>query len=92
MVDAATDAASGIDVRAEEDSAALVAAFEDDKLTTGEAPLALLFDNRPSKHTPERPARTHRDFIEKTGGDTVAPIAVPGECFIDIVLCQPSNL
>ena len=53
VVDAATDAAVGIDVRDEEDSPALVAAFTDGIATTGEAPLALLVDNRPSNHTPE---------------------------------------
>lgn len=53
VIDAASDAAVGIDVRDEEDSPALVAAFEDGVATTGEAPLALLVDNRPSNHTPE---------------------------------------
>lgn len=53
VVDAKTDAAVGIDVRDEEDSAALVAAFEDGVETTGEPPLAMLVDNRPSNHTPE---------------------------------------
>jgi len=53
VVDAATDAAVGIDVRDEEDAAALVAAFEDGVTTTGEPPLALLVDNRPSNHAPE---------------------------------------
>jgi hypothetical protein len=68
VVDAATDAAVGIDVRAEEDSAALVAAFEDGKLTTGEAPLALLVDNRPSNHTPE---------VDAALGDTMRIDATP---------------
>ena len=53
VIDAASDAAVGIDVRDEEDSPALVAAFGDGIATTGEAPLALLVDNRPSNHTPE---------------------------------------
>jgi hypothetical protein len=53
VVDAATDAAVGIDVRDEEDSAAIVTAFENGMSTTGEPPLALLVDNRPSNHTPE---------------------------------------
>ena len=53
VIDAASDAAIGIDVRDEEDSPALVAAFEHGIATTGEAPLALLVDNRPSNHTPE---------------------------------------
>jgi hypothetical protein len=68
VVDATTDAAVGIDVRAEEDSAALVAAFEDGKLTTGEAPLALLVDNRPSNHTPE---------VDAALGDTLRIDATP---------------
>jgi hypothetical protein len=68
VVDAASDAAVGIDVRAEEDSAALVAAFEDGKLTTGEAPLALLVDNRPSNHTPE---------VDAALGDTMRIDATP---------------
>lgn len=53
VIDAASGAAVGLDVRDEEDSPALVAAFEDGIATTGEAPLALLVDNRPSNHTPE---------------------------------------
>jgi hypothetical protein len=53
VVDAKTAAAVGISVRAEEDSAAVVEAFERAKETTGEAPLALLLDNRPSNHTPD---------------------------------------
>jgi len=53
VVDAATDAAVGIDVRDEEDGAALVAAFQDAVTTTNEPPLALLVDNRPSNHVPE---------------------------------------
>jgi hypothetical protein len=53
VVDAATGAAVGIDVRDEEDAAALVAAFDDGIATTGEPPLAVLVDNRPSNHTPE---------------------------------------
>lgn len=68
VVDAATDAAVGIDVRAEEDSAALVAAFEDGKRTTGEAPLALLVDNRPSNHTHE---------VDVALGDTLRIDATP---------------
>jgi hypothetical protein len=68
VVDAATDAAVGIDVRPEEDSAALVAAFEDGKQTTGEAPLALLVDNRPSNHTSE---------VDAALGDTLRIDATP---------------
>lgn len=53
VVDAASAAAVGISVRDEEDSAAVVEAFEQGEQTTGEQPLALLLDNRPSNHTPE---------------------------------------
>lgn len=53
VVDAASDAAVGISVRDEEDSAAVVQAFTQGVQTTGGTPLALLLDNRPSNHTPE---------------------------------------
>lgn len=53
VVDAASAAAVGISVRDEEDSAAVAEAFEEGEQTTGERPLALLLDNRPSNHTPE---------------------------------------
>jgi hypothetical protein len=53
VVDAHTDAAVGIDVRDEEDSPAVVAAFEDGVKATGEAPLALLLDNKPCNDTDE---------------------------------------
>jgi hypothetical protein len=53
VVDAASDAAVGISVRDEEDSAAVVEAFDHGEQTTGEPPLALLLDNRPSNHTPD---------------------------------------
>lgn len=53
VVDAASDAAVGIAVSAEEDSKAVVDAFESGVETTGEPPLAMLLDNRPSNHTPE---------------------------------------
>jgi hypothetical protein len=68
-VDAATDAAVGIDVRDEEDSAALVASFENAVETTGEPPLAMLVDNRPSNHTPE---------VDAALGDTMRIDATPG--------------
>jgi len=68
VVDAATDAAVGVDVRDEEDAAALVAAFEDGVTTTDEAPLALLVDNRPSNHTPE---------VDAALGDTMRIDATP---------------
>ncbi|MBA3764495.1 MAG: hypothetical protein H0X05_03195, partial [Actinobacteria bacterium] len=53
IVDAASAAAVGISVRDEEDSAAVVEAFDEGEQTTGEPPLALLLDNRPSNHTAE---------------------------------------
>jgi len=53
IIDAASGAAVGISVRDEEDSAAVIEAFEHGKATTGDAPLAQLLDNRPSNHTPE---------------------------------------
>src|SRR5690606_27084954 len=68
-VDAATDAAVGIDVRDEEDSAALARAFADGVETTGEPPLAMLVDNRPSNHTPE---------VDDALGDTMRIDATPG--------------
>jgi hypothetical protein len=52
VVDTATDAAVGIAVTEEEDSRALQDAFASAVETTGEKPLALLLDNRPSNHTP----------------------------------------
>lgn len=52
-VDAYSGAAVGIDVRDEEDSPAVVVAFEDGVHTTGEPPLALLLDNKPCNHNDE---------------------------------------
>ena len=52
-VDAHTGAFTGACVRREEDAAAVVEAFRDGVITTGQPPLALLLDNRPSNHTPE---------------------------------------
>jgi hypothetical protein len=68
-VDAATDAAVGIDVRDEEDSAALIASFENAVETTGEPPLAVLVDNRPSNHTPQ---------VDAALGDAMRIDATPG--------------
>lgn len=53
VVDAASDAAVGIAVSAEEDTKAVIDAFDSGVETTGEPPLAMLLDNRPSNHTPE---------------------------------------
>jgi hypothetical protein len=52
-VDAHTGAFVGLVVTPTEDAAAVVQAFEDAVATTGEAPLALLLDNKPSNHAPE---------------------------------------
>lgn len=61
-VDAASDAAVGISVRDEEDSRAVIEAFESGVETTGETPLSTLLDNRPSNHTPD---------IDAAMGDTL---------------------
>lgn len=53
IVDAHSGGFVGMSVRDQEDSAALTDAFDDAGATTGEAPLALLLDNRPSNHAPE---------------------------------------
>lgn len=50
-VDAHAGAFVGASVRDEEDSIAVVDAFHDGIRATGERPLALLLDNRPSNHT-----------------------------------------
>ena len=49
-VDAASGAFPGASIRPTEDSAAVVEAFVDGVATTGEPPLALLLDNKPSNH------------------------------------------
>lgn len=69
IVDAASGAAVGMAVTPEEDSAAVCAAFEDGVQTTGERPLALLLDNRPSNHT---------DNVERAVGDTRLMRSTPG--------------
>ena len=53
MVDAYSGGFVGMSVRDAEDSAAVVEALGDGLVTTGEAPLAVLLDNRPSNHTSE---------------------------------------
>ena len=52
-VDAYSGAFTGVSIRDEEDSAALIQAVEEGKATTGAPPLAVLVDNRPSNLTPE---------------------------------------
>jgi hypothetical protein len=53
MVDAHSDAFVGVSFRDQEDSAAVIEAFDDGVNTTGAPPLCTLLDNRPSNHTPE---------------------------------------
>jgi hypothetical protein len=53
MVDAHTGAWAGASLRDAEDSAAVTEALADGIATTGEAPLAVLLDNKPSNHTAE---------------------------------------
>lgn len=69
MIDAASDAATGISVRDEEDSAAVIEAFTQGAQTTGGQPLACLLDNRPSNHTPE---------VDAALGATMRIRATPG--------------
>lgn len=52
IIDAHSAAAVGLDVRDHEDSAAVIASFEDGVHTTSSAPIALLLDNKPPNHTP----------------------------------------
>jgi hypothetical protein len=53
MVDAHSSANVGVSTRDEEDSAAVVEAFDDGVQTTGAPPQCILLDNRPSNHTAE---------------------------------------
>ena len=69
IVDAASAASVGMAVTPEEDSAAVCAAFEDGVQTTGERPIALLLDNRPSNHTED---------VERALGDTRLMRSTPG--------------
>jgi len=68
-VDVHTAAATGMSVRDEEDGKAVVETFGDGKNNTGEPPLALLLDNRPSNHT---------DEVADALGDTVKIRRSPG--------------
>lgn len=52
-VDTFSDGFVGASIRVQEDSAAVIEALADGLATTGEAPLALLLDNKPSNHTDE---------------------------------------
>jgi hypothetical protein len=53
MVDAYSGAFVGVSFRDEEDSTAVIEAFDDGVSATGAPPIATLLDNRPSNHTPE---------------------------------------
>ena len=52
IMDAHSAAAVGLDVRDHEDSAAVIASFEDAVHTTSSPSIALLLDNKPPNHTP----------------------------------------
>lgn len=67
-VDAFSAAIVGGSLRDEEDAQAVTEAFDDGVDTTGEPPLALLLDNRPSNHT---------DEVEDALGDTLKIRATP---------------
>lgn len=69
MVDTFSDGFVGISVRDEEDSQAVVEAFDDGVDTTSDEPLALLLDNRPSNHT---------DQVDERLGDTIRIRATKG--------------
>lgn len=53
MVDPYSGAFVGVSFRDEEDSTAVIEAFDDGVNATGAPPIATLLDNRPSNHTPE---------------------------------------
>jgi len=61
MVDACSGAFTGVSVRDEEDSKAVVEAFTDGVVTTGTQPLAVLLDNKPCNAT---------DVVKDAVGDT----------------------
>jgi hypothetical protein len=62
MVDPYSGAFVGISIGDEEDSRAVIDAFDDGVQTTGSAPLAVLLDNKPSNHT---------DVVDEALGDTL---------------------
>lgn len=68
MVDPCSGAVTGASVRDTEDAAAVVAAFDDGVATTGEAPLSLLLDNKPSNHA---------EAVYDALGDTAVERATP---------------
>lgn len=70
MVDAYSGAFVGVSVRDNEDSAAVVEAYESGIQTSGEPPTSVLLDNRASNHTPE---------VDKgLGADTLRIRSTPG--------------
>lgn len=69
MVDARAGAFVGLAASDTEDAKAVVDAFASGVETTGESPLAVLLDNRPSNHTPE---------VDAALGDTLRIRATPG--------------
>jgi hypothetical protein len=72
MVDAYSDGFVGLSIRDEEDSAAVTEALADGIATTGEAPLAVLLDNKPSNHTDEVDAALG-DVTERIRATTFRP-------------------
>ncbi|MBN2193522.1 MAG: hypothetical protein JW751_11965, partial [Polyangiaceae bacterium] len=69
MVDAHTDAFVGLVASDTEDARAVADALASGVETTGESPLAVLLDNRPSNHTPD---------VDVALGDTLRIRATPG--------------
>lgn len=69
MVDAYSHAFVGLSVRQSEDAVAVTEAFDSGVKTTGQPPLAVLLDNRPSNHAPE--------VDEKLGDDTLRMRSTP---------------
>ncbi|MBW2736857.1 MAG: DDE-type integrase/transposase/recombinase [Deltaproteobacteria bacterium] len=69
VVDAFSGGFVGISVRDEEDSDAVIEAFDDGVHTAGASPLALLLDNRASNHTED---------VDAALGDTLRMRSTPG--------------
>ena len=70
VVDTYSGGFVGLSIRDEEDSAAVTEALADGIATTGEAPLALLLDNKPSNHT---------DLVHAALDDVTIPIRATQE-------------
>lgn len=68
MVDPYSGAVTGASVRDNEDAVAVVEAFADGVATAGEAPIAVLLDNKPSNHA---------ETVEEALGDTKIVRATP---------------